>query len=256
MVVLETPRADAGSGLVLASTPHTHRRLGRLLLPVTWGYAALLVAVTVAVASADEATRSKLVRHASTNLHNLLHGRLGTLFSSAFVIGDSVTALVVIPLLVCLLALAERRFGSARLVHIFLSGHVGSTLLVAAGLLFAVRHGWVSAAVMRVDDVGISYGAMALIGAFVAVVPARLRVAWIVSWPAVAVAGMVLGGTFTNVGHFVSVCIGLLAGAWLWRTGRITAMRGGRITALRWSARIDLVLLASAAVLGYTMLIG
>ena len=52
-----------------------------------------------------------MFRHASTNLHNLSHGRVGTLLESAFVV-DAGPIYVWLPGLVCLLGLAELLWGS------------------------------------------------------------------------------------------------------------------------------------------------
>lgn len=148
--------------------------------------------------------------HLSTNLHNLLNGRLATLLSSAFVTGGGPVWLTV-PVLACLLALAELRFGTRRLVAIFFGGHIGATLLVAGGLMVAVDRGWISHAVMRVQDVGVSYGAMAVLGALTAVLTRRWRWAWAASWLAVAGLGVALDRTFTSVGHLLALAIGLVS---------------------------------------------
>lgn len=219
----------------------------RLFLPVTYGYAALLISVTVLLSVLSDATQTKVVLHASTNLHNLLNGRIGTLLSSALVIDDWNAAVVIIPLLACLLALAELRFGAVKLLWIFFAGHVGATLLVAAGLWVAVSANWMPIEITRVSDVGVSYGAMALIGALIALMPARWTPTWAIVWLAVAVTGVVMGRTFTNVGHLLAVSIGLAAGYWLVRSGRseLRRLHG-------WEAG----LLAAASALGYVVLVG
>lgn len=251
MVVLSASPAEASESAVTTATttpPTRVRRLRRFFLPVTYGYVALLIAVTALVAALSNSAQTKVVLHASTNLHNLLRGHFGTLFSSAFVIGDSDAALMIIPLLVCALALAEMRFGSWHLVRIFLAGHIGATLLVAVGLWVAVEAEWLPMDITRAEDVGISYGAMALVGAFVVLLPSRWRPTWAITWLAVAVAGVIMGRTFTNVGHLLSVVIGLLAGYWALRTGRRTTL-----PRLTWS---EIGMLATASVLGYMMLVG
>lgn len=237
-----SPPKIAGSIESVASS-----RWRRLFLPVTYGYAALLISVTIVLAGLGEATQSRVILHASTNLNNLWRGHLGTLFSSALVIEDWNAAVVIIPLLACLLALAELRFGAGRLLRIFLAGHVGATLLVAAGLWVAVSADWLPMSVTGVEDVGVSYGAMALIGAFIAVLPERWAHTWAIAWFAVAVTGVVMGGTFTNVGHLLAVSIGLLAGYRLVRSGRFELRR-----LHGWEAG----LLVAASVLGYVVLVG
>ena len=219
----------------------------RFFLPVTYGYAALLISVAGLLATVGDSAQSRLILRASTNLSNLLGGNYGTLVSSALVVGDGAAAAMVIPLLVCLLALAELRFGALTTIRIFVAGHVGATLLVAAGLWIAVTADWVPVSITTAEDVGISYGAMAVIGAFVVLLPRRWRTTWSITWVAVAVSGVAMGRTFTNVGHLLAVAIGLAAGFWLLRTYRV---RLPRLT------RFECVLLAIASALGYLMLVG
>ena len=55
-----------------------------------------------------------------------------------------------LPGLVCLLALAELTCGAAAcLLVAFATGHIGATLLVAAGLTAAVELGWLPTSVSR-----------------------------------------------------------------------------------------------------------
>jgi hypothetical protein len=254
MVALQAPVRPApvepeSAGMTSEAAADIRPRWRRYLLPVTYSYALLLVLVSALVAELDDKAQARVVLHASTNLHNLLLGHFGTLFSSAFVIGEGTSvALLIIPLLVCLLALAELRFGSWPLVRIFLAGHVGTTLLVAFGLWVAVQAQWLPVSITHAQDVGISYGAMAVIGAFVILLPQRWRATWAISWIAFAVAGVAMGRTFTNVGHLVAVSIGLLAGIWLLRTGRTTRLRS--------LSKFEIALLATGSALGYLMLVG
>lgn len=63
----------------------------------------------------------------------------------------------------CLLALAELLWSSRHLIQAFTIGHVGATLIVAAGLAAAVAFDWVPRSIAGASDVGLSYGAVALI---------------------------------------------------------------------------------------------
>ncbi|MQY23738.1 rhomboid-like protein [Nocardia macrotermitis] len=245
MVVLAAPNQETTTPTVSVTTSRFRWR--RLFLPATYGYAALLILVTVLVSVLSNSAQTRVMLHASTNLYNLLNGHLGTLFSSALLIGDTDTSLLVLPLLICLLALAELKFGASRLIRIFLAGHLGSTLLVALGLWVAVEAHWLPLAITHAEDVGISYGSMALIGAFLVLMPSRWRPTWAITWLAVAVAGVAMGRSFTNVGHLISVSIGLLVGLWLIRRGR-TVPHGFK--------KVEIVLLVIATLLGYTILVG
>ncbi|WP_069163090.1 rhomboid-like protein [Nocardia altamirensis] len=193
-------------------------RWWRPRVPATVGYLTALVVVTSIFSVLSDSAQTKVVLHASTNLQNLLNGRVVTLLSSALVIGDVGVAWLIMPLLASLLALAELRFGALRMVRVFLAGHVGATLLVAAGLWVSIEFDWMPASVRWSEDVGISYGAMALIGALVFVVPRRMRIGWAAVWFVGAIGGVLIGQTFTNVGHLLAFGIGSGVGYAMIRT--------------------------------------
>ncbi|MGQ4596305.1 rhomboid-like protein [Nocardia sp. R6R-6] len=216
-------------------------------LPATAGYLAGLIIVSVVFSVLSDSAQTRMVLHASTNLHNLLSGRVATLLSSAFVIGDVVGAWVIIPLLAGLLALAELRFGALRLIRVFLAGHVGTTLFVAAGLWVGVEAGWVPASIRWSEDVGVSYGAMALVGALVAALPSRWRGAWATAWLAVAIGGVLTAQTFTHVGHLVAFTIGTAAGFVMIRARTVSG---------RTLTRVEAALLAVTALLAAILLMG
>ena len=167
---------------------------------VTVAYAVILTGVSSVLVALGPRVQNRVISHASTNLHNLSHGHLGTLFVSAFVI-EAGPIYVWLPGLMCLMALAELMWRSRRLVVAFAIGHIGATLLVAVGLTAAVELGWLSTDVTRATDVGMSYGASAVLGALSAAIPSRLRPAWIGWWIAVAVAVVAVNRDFTDVGH-------------------------------------------------------
>jgi hypothetical protein len=176
---------------------------------VTVAYAAILAGITIALVWLGPTIQNRVISHASTNLHNLSHGHLGTLLVSAFV-SDAGPIYVWLPGLVCLLAAAELLWRSRRLVVAFVIGHLGATLMVAVGLTAVVELGWLSTDVTRATDVGMSYGASAVLGALTAAIPSRWRPAWTGWWLAVAVAVVIVGKDFTDVGHAVALLLGML----------------------------------------------
>ncbi len=186
------------------------RRLVRLR--VTLGYTAALVAVAAVLLALGPHFRERVIWHASTNLHNLAHGRLGTLIGSAFVT-ETGPIYVWLPGLFAILGLAELLWHSRRMVVAFVVGHVGATLLVAAGLAGALAAGLASWSIVNATDVGMSYGAVGVLGALTAAIPRQWRAAWTGWWLAVAV-GSAVGtfGDFTNVGHGVALILGMAVG--------------------------------------------
>jgi hypothetical protein len=192
-------------GMVLGLRP---RLLRKPPVPVTIAYTVVLLVLGTLLQVENDRTQTRILFHLSTNLHNLLHGHFATLISSAFVTDGP--AWMMVPLLACVLVLAEIRLGSRRLVEIFLTGHIGATLLVAVGLYIGVQAEWLDGSVVRAQDVGVSYGTMALIGVFTVLVPPRWRLRWAQLWLLLAALGIGLQHTFTNVGHFTALAIGLL----------------------------------------------
>ncbi|GLP75613.1 hypothetical protein TUM20983_27230 [Mycobacterium antarcticum] len=197
---------------------------------VTMAYALALSAVAIALPRLGPGMQDQIIRHASTNLHNLSHGRVGTLFGSAFVV-DAGPILYWLPGLVCLLALGELLWRSGRLVVVFVAGHVGATLLVAVGLTAAVSRGWLPTSVAHATDVGMSYGATAVLGALTPAIPSRWRPAWIGWWLAVALAVVGVGRDFTAVGHLLALVVGMVVATrfgsprgWTWNLFALLAI--------------------------------
>ena len=185
-------------------------RLARVQFTV--GYVAVLLAISCAILVLGPHAHDVLVQRASTNLHNLAHGHLGTLLGSALVV-DAGPLYFWLPFLTCLLALAELHLRTIRLIVAFLVGHIGATLVVAAALAAAVEFGWMPASITRASDVGMSYGALAVLGAMTAVIPARWRPAWVGWWISAGLAAAIIGGDFTDAGHTVAVILGVLVSA-------------------------------------------
>lgn len=185
-------------------------RLARVQFTV--GYVAVLLGVSCAILALGPHAHDVLVERASTNLHNLAHGHVGTLLGSALVV-DAGPLYFWLPFLTCLLALAELHLRTIRLVVAFVVGHIGATLVVAAALAAAVEFGWMPLSITRASDVGMSYGALAALGAMTAVIPQRWRAAWVGWWIAAGMASAIIGGDFTDAGHTVAVVLGVLVSA-------------------------------------------
>ncbi|BBX63981.1 hypothetical protein MSAS_31550 [Mycobacterium saskatchewanense] len=213
---------------------------GAASLRVTTAYAVVLLAVSATLTAMGPHARAVAVGQMSTNLHNLAHGHLATLVGSAFV-NDGDDVYVWLPGLVCLLALGEIIWRSTGLVITFAVGHIGATLVVAVGLVGAVETGWVPVSVARATDVGISYGAVCVLGALTSSIPVRWRPVWIGWWLGVAVAATWVGD-FTAVGHVLALLLGFALSFRLRSTERWTPVR--------------LMLLLVGAAFGYVMLSG
>ena len=209
-------------------------------LRVTVAYSVILVAVSLTLTALGPHARDVVVRQMSTNVHNLAQGNFGTLVGSAFV-NDGDGVYFCLPGLVCLLALGELIWCSKGLLVTFAVGHIGATLIVAVGLVAAVEAGWLPFSVARASDVGISYGAVCVLGALTASIPLRWRPAWVGWWLGIAVTAAA-GADFTAVGHIVALLLG---------TGLSFRLR----SIVRWTP-IHVALLIAGVAFGYLMLSG
>ncbi len=182
---------------------------GAASLRVTTAYAVALVAVSVTLTTLGPHAHDVVVSRMSTNLHNLARGRLSTLVGSAFV-DDGGDVYAWLPGLVCLFALGELIWRSGGLLIAFTVGHIGATLLVAVGLVGAVEAGWLPIAVARANDVGVSYGAVCVLGALTASIPSRWRPTWIGWWLGITLAAALAADfDFTAVGHVLALLLGM-----------------------------------------------
>ncbi len=194
---------------------------------VTILYAFALVAVSTTLTALGPHTRDVVVSRMSTNLHNLAHGHLSTLVGSAFV-DDGGDVFSWLPGLVCLLALGELIWRSKGLLIAFTLGHIGATLLVAVGLVAAVQNRWVPISVAHATDVGVSYGAVCVLGALTASIPARWRPVWIGGWMGLtATAAWGTEFDFTACGHVLALLLGIAVSYRLPSTARWSSVHQG-----------------------------
>jgi hypothetical protein len=212
-------------------------------IPVTVTYALAVVIITKVLDALGDDVRDRIVRHASTNLHNLANGHVGTLLASAFVV-DAPLMSVWLPCLVCLLAVVELLWGSRRLMVAFVAGHLGATLLVALGLIAGVELAWLPASISRVSDVGMSYGAMGVLGALTAAVPRRWRPVWAGWWIGVGVIVVAMDGDFTDTGHLVALLLGMVVAT---RFGTTSGWTVARLSLCAFALPFGFLVLASSA---------
>ena len=158
--------------------------------PATFTYAGIIFVTTWVVAGLNGSQRDALLRTQSTNLDNLGAHPVAVLFRSAFWSGTTLF----------------------RLILIFALGHVGATLLTAV----AINHGAFSSpghsGIARTIDVGVSYGSFCVAAVLSYRLPKPFRLLYAAALLLVfALFAFVVGRTFTDLGHFFSVLIGLAA---------------------------------------------
>ncbi|HEY5853491.1 MAG TPA: rhomboid-like protein [Aldersonia sp.] len=177
--------------------------------PGTYVWLAALLVTTAIMNHLTESELRRLLGERSTNLHHLAEDPLHVLISSAFWI-DGGSWFSYFVLFNLFHVPAERWLGTLRWLGVVVLAHVGATYLSEGVLYWAIQHGDAPARAVNTLDVGVSY---ALAGV-VAVLTYRIARPWrwwyLMGVLAVYAAPLVLSEiTFTEVGHFSAVLIGL-----------------------------------------------
>jgi len=107
--------------------------------PATYTYLAILFVTTWLLASASARLADRLLLAESTNLHHLARDPIRVLIGSAFWLSGTRDLIIAACVFTVVLAPVERRIGAWRTAGVFAIGHVGATLLTAAGLWAALR---------------------------------------------------------------------------------------------------------------------
>ena len=192
-------------------------------LPVTACYFVVLVATTITQYAVSPATRHRLLLGSSTDVAHLVRDPALVLVASAFWLPD-LTSLLLCPLIVLVLAVAEQRFGAARVVVAFVAGHVVSTLLTEGSVGLGVHLGWLSSSHDHRLDVGPSYGAAAVLGLLVAGLPVAQRRIGVLALAVLLGLPLAVDSELTTVGHIVGAATGVA----LWQIPWFRRARHGR----------------------------
>lgn len=201
--------------LVAFCEPWTRRAHAWVLsAPATFAYVAIFTASTLVQFSAPPKLIDLLTTLQSTNLRNLHRAPLKALLDSALWVADKGQGLTVyVALFVTVVAWAERRYGTPRILTVWLCGHVLGSLLTAVVETHALENGRAPARLAVTTDVGVSYIMVA--GCAAAVLLMR---GW---WLVAGVAGLLFGvvgpvvwnHSLWDLGHLFATTCGLAA-AW------------------------------------------
>jgi hypothetical protein len=186
----------------------------RTIRTIPFTFAMLVALLGTSLALLQVSSPDAMLRWASTNVQNLTHRPIVSLLASAVVLDDDRWPLTMLTLALGL-GLLERRVGTARALGIFASGQVIATLVTEGAVWWEIHIGHLPRSSATQLDVGVSYGQWALIGAALALLPAR-RVRWAAAAGLAVVVGLPLVRNFdmTASGHTVAFLVG--AAWWRW----------------------------------------
>ena len=192
-------------------TAHPLRRMTqkRFSAPATSAYLLVLLATTAVLSSSSAQSDDHLLLSVSTNLHQLAHDPVRVLIASAFWTSGWWELALWTTLFAAILAPVERRLGWRRTTITFAAGHIGATLIVAAGLWIGIQLGAGDPADVLGRDVGASYGFFSVAALAAYVLAPRYRIRYLAAIIAYVVAAAAILHTFTDFGHLAAVAIAL-----------------------------------------------
>ena len=176
--------------------------------PGTYIYLFVLLITSWVLQTSSGRIANALLLERSTNLHQLARDPGRVLFSSAFWVGGFGSWLGWLVLLSLFVAPVERWIGTARTALVFVVGHVGATLITAAGLSIALRSDLIESSVVDARDVGASYGFAAVVAVPTYRFPPVPRLVFAATLLAVAGGQVALDHNFTNWGHMIALAFG------------------------------------------------
>ena len=177
--------------------------------PFTYVFLFILLITTWVYQTSRPSVARSLLLEQSTNLHQLGQDPIRVLVASAFWLSSSIGIGVWLVLFSLVLAPVERWIGSARTALVFAFGHVGGTLLTAAGLWLALRYEVVGSYVERAVDVGVSYGFFAVAAVLTFRLSGRLRAFYLAAVIGYLAITTSVAYDFTDFGHLSAFVIGL-----------------------------------------------
>lgn len=176
--------------------------------PLTFAWMAVLLGTTIAQRHMSPSDLDRVLGARSTNLEHLMHDPFHVLWTSLFWIDGAYWLPWAVAF--CIFHVpAERWLGSLRWLVVGVSAHVVATYVSQGVLGLAIHEGVRSAAMIHVQDVGVSYFFAGIAGVLTyrIVRPWRwLYLAGVVAYYAVPV---LVDLTFTNIGHLTAAVIGL-----------------------------------------------
>ncbi|MEU6775606.1 rhomboid-like protein [Streptomyces sp. NPDC046759] len=176
--------------------------------PGTYVWLAVLFVTTVALHQMSPEFEQHFLRQRSTNIHELSRNPVRVLVASAMWI-DSGRWLPYVVLYTVFHAPAERWLGTARWLAVCALAHVLATLISEGALLKAIRDGIAPHAAVNTLDIGVSYALAGMVGVLTYRIAVPWRYVYLIVVLSVFGLSLTQGRTFTGLGHFVSLLIGL-----------------------------------------------
>jgi len=192
--------------------------------PLTYLWLTVLLITTIVQHSLSRRELRAVLIHSSTNIHHLATDPLEVLFASLFWIDGRYWAPYLV-LFTLFLAPAERWLGQRRWLTVGLTAHIGATYISEGLLYLAIQHHLAPEHLVHARDIGVSYFMVGVIAVLAYHVAPPWRWGYLAVLIAVFTVPLFIHLTFTAIGHFSAIFIGLMF--YPMARGRRAASRSG-----------------------------
>jgi hypothetical protein len=196
--------------LVERLSPFTRRlHVWVLSAPATFCYIAVFTAFTAVQRSSPDELIGLLTRLSSTNLFELDKAPFRALALSALWVADGGAGLVFYVIVFAwVVAYAERRYGTPRLILVCVTGHVLGSYLTSRVELWAIDTGRAPLTLALTIDVGVSYMMVAGCAAALLVAEGGFRILIAAGLLIGVVLPMIVDHSLWSLGHFLATFTG------------------------------------------------
>ncbi|MEV8624881.1 rhomboid-like protein [Streptomyces sp. NPDC051079] len=177
--------------------------------PGTHVWLAVIAITSLFIALSPDGLEHYLLHRNSSNLHELSRHPVQALLGSAFWIENPESLLLYAVLFEVFHAPVERWLGTAKWLVVVATAHVAATLISQKVVLEAIQDHDVPRSMAHVVDIGVSYGLAASVGILTYRLPRPWRWFYLAGAVAFFAVPLVSHHTYTDLGHAISLVIGL-----------------------------------------------
>lgn len=177
--------------------------------PGTHVWLAVIAVTSLFIALSPDGLDRYLLHRNSSNLHELSRHPMEALLGSAFWIENPASLLLYAVLFEVFHAPVERWLGTAKWLVVVATAHIAATLISQKVVLEAIQDHDVPRSMAHVVDIGVSYGLAASVGILTYRLPRPWRWFYLAGAVAFFAAPLITNHTYTDLGHAISLVIGL-----------------------------------------------
>lgn len=193
--------------------------------PATLVYVAAWTVTTMLIQGSPEEIAALFTRFTSTNIYGVATAPVRVLVGSAFLVADNgLGYLAYVAVFALIVARAEQRLGSARIIVVGAAAHVLASLIVVAVEAYALQRERVSGSIILTADVGVSYVMAGICTGYLLFVSTKWRWWYLATLVATLVVPLLVIRDIWSLGHFLAAAIGWLATVLLAKWGTRPAL--------------------------------